>query len=170
MQIAAAAKEIPHLQRIYVKGHQDGKKKKADLTQPELYNIDADASATIMRHEMKKPASHIITFPASQVNVYIQQQHISSSMNTIFHEMYSGADYWEYLERKFEWTTQTRKLVEWDTYHKALRKQTTKQHQQLMKYVNEWLPTGKTIHRNDAAEDHRCPHYHTVYETDLHLL
>jgi hypothetical protein len=85
MQIAAAAKEIPHLQRIYAKGHQDGKKKKADLTQPESYNIDADASATIMRHEMNIPASHVIPFPASQVNVYIQQQHISSSMNTIFH-------------------------------------------------------------------------------------
>jgi hypothetical protein len=65
MQIAAAAKEIMHIQRLYVKGQQDGKKKKTDLTQPKLYNIDADASSTIMRHAMKKPASQVIPFPAS---------------------------------------------------------------------------------------------------------
>jgi hypothetical protein len=79
MQIATASKEIPHLQRIYVKGHQDGKKKKADFTQPELYNIDADASVTIMRHEMN--SSIFCDLIKRMYNSYQTNFHVFCSFN-----------------------------------------------------------------------------------------
>jgi hypothetical protein len=54
MQLAEELKTIPGLKRVYVKGHQDLKKKRKDFTLPELYNVEADAEATIMRFQMKR--------------------------------------------------------------------------------------------------------------------
>jgi ribosomal protein S8 len=98
MQIVAVTKQVTYLERVYIKGHQDGKKKKADLTQPELFNIEANTAATEILYAMKKPASHIIPFPTSQANVYLQQQLISSSLNTLLHAQFSNHEYWEYLK------------------------------------------------------------------------
>jgi hypothetical protein len=170
MQIVEVAKTVPLLTRHYVKGHQDAEKKKKDLTLPEIYNIDADNSATQMRHEMNEPASQVILFPASPVSVYIQYQLISSSLDTRLHEMFTIDDYWVYLQDKYHWTEPTRKLIAWELFHKMLKKQPALQHKQLMKYVNSWLPTGHYNHRHDKLEDHRCPHCYTVHEKDQHLL
>ena len=63
MQITDLVTHIPKLTRHYVKGHQDSKKKKSEMTLPEIYNCDADASATRMRFEMSKPATNVICFP-----------------------------------------------------------------------------------------------------------
>ena len=86
MQLVDELKTTPNIQRHYVRGHQDLIKKKKDLTLPELYNIKADDEATIMRFQMTCPASQVIPFPASIINVYIQQQLISSSLDTLLHE------------------------------------------------------------------------------------
>jgi hypothetical protein len=170
MQIVEEAKKVLELTRHYVKGHQDNEKKKKDLTLPELYNIDADNSATKMRHEMNEPASHVIPFPASPVGVYIQHQLITASLDTRMHEMFTIADYWVYLQDKYHWTEPTRKLIAWAPFHMMLKKQPALQHQQLMKYTNGWLPTGHYVHRHDKHEEHRCPHCRTVHEKDQHLL
>jgi hypothetical protein len=170
MQIAEEAKKVPQLSRHYVKGHQDDKKKARELTLPEIYNIDADKSATKMRHEMNAPASQVIPFPASPVGVYIQHQLISSSLDSRLHEQFTTEEYWDYLQAKYEWTEQTRRLIAWEPFHKHLKKQPSLRHRQLMKYTNGWLPTGYSLHRNNPLEDHHCPHCKTVHEKDLHLL
>jgi hypothetical protein len=157
MQIVDTATQVPQLARIYVKGHQDGEKKKADLTQPEILNIDADRSATKMCHQMKKPTSKVILFPTSQANIYIQQYHISSSLHSILHDRFTSHEYWTYLDSKFNWTEVDHKLIVWDTYHKMLHKQTSQHHKQLMEYTSDWLPTGQVVHRNSPTEGHRCP-------------
>jgi hypothetical protein len=169
-QIAEEAKKIPTLNRHYVKGHQDSKKKRQDLTQPELYNIDADASATKMRYEMQQPATKVIHFPACSTHIYVHQQHRSSAIDPILHESYTNSDYWAYLESKYQWTEPTRRLIAWEIHHHTLNQQPIKQHQQLIKYIYDWLPTGQVVHRNDHNEDHRCPHCRTVYEKKQHLL
>jgi hypothetical protein len=170
MQIVEEAAKAVTLTRHYVKGHQDTAKKKEKLTLPELYNCDADASATTMRFEMTEPAIHVIPFPACPAGIYIQHQLISSSLETRLHEMFAIPDYWVYLQDKYNWTEPTRKLIAWEPYHAMLKKQPTKRHQQLMKYTNGWLPTGYYCNRNNKLEDHRCPHCLTVYEKDQHLL
>jgi hypothetical protein len=169
-QIVAEARKVQHLARIYVKGHQDAVKKTKDLTQPEFFNIDADKSATKMHFEMQAPATKVIPFPTSSINIYIQHQMISSSLPTRLHEQFSNNDYWEYLETKYKWTKATRQSIAWDLYHQRLNQHTTKQHQQLMKYTNGWLLTGHYVHRHDNTEDHRCPHCFTVQEKDQHIL
>ena len=170
MQLAEELKTLPNLKRHYVKGHQDSKKKKKDLTIPELYNIEADAEATIMRFQMRQPAHTVIPFPASTVNIYIRNQVITSSLNTRLHEELTCADYWDYLESKYNWTTATRKLIAWEIFHKLLSRQLNKPHQQLLKYSIDWLPTGHEVHRHNPLEEHRCPHCKTVYEKNAHLL
>jgi hypothetical protein len=153
MQIVAEARHLT-ITRHYVKGHQDDVKKRSEMTLPEIYNIDYDASATVMRYAMNQLAHKVILFPASQVNMYIKHQHISLGLNSFFHQQFKEQKYWQYLENKFSWTTTTRKLIDWKIYHHMLNKQTTKRHQQLLKYSVEWLPTGHMVHRNDSTEDH----------------
>jgi hypothetical protein len=161
-QIVAMTKQVQTLERVYVKGHQEDKKKRSELTQPELFNIDADASTTQMRYKMTQPADRVIHFPASVVNIYIRNQHISASLQTVLANQYNSDEYWAYIETKFQWTTQTRKLIEWDIYHTTLKAQPPLQHKQLLKYISNWLPTGREMHQNDENEDHRCPHCHTI--------
>jgi hypothetical protein len=156
--------------RHYVKGHQDKLKKGHELTLPEIYIIDYDASTTLMQYDMHTPANTVVPFPASRVNVYITHQHISSALNSLFHQQFTANKYWQYLEHKFSWTPTTHKLIDWKIYHNMFHKQTTKRHQQLLKYSVEWLPTGYIVHRNDSTEDHRCPHCRTVYEKNSHIL
>ena len=170
MQLADELKKTPALQRKYVKGHQDREKKKKDLTLAELYNTEADDEATLMRFRMTKPDLHVILFNASLVNVYVHQQLINSALNPTLHEAYTRDGYWEYLDDKFHWTPTTRKLIAWPIYHKLLNNQPHKQHQQLIKYSVDWLPTGHEVHRNNPLEDHRCPHCKTVFEKNAHLL
>jgi hypothetical protein len=108
---------VKHLERHYVKGHQDAVKKPKDLTQPKLWNIDADESATTMRFEMQGPASHVIPFPTSMANIFIQRQLISSArLDMRLHEKFAIDDYWEYLEVKHHWSTATRTLIAWDFF------------------------------------------------------
>jgi hypothetical protein len=66
--------------------------------------------------------------------------------------------------------TQIRQLIAWDIHHQTLNKQPIKQHQQLINYIYDWLPTGHVVHQHDRNEDHHCPHCRTVFEKDLHLL
>jgi hypothetical protein len=103
MQLAEELKPIHSLQRMYVKGHQDSTNRSADLTLPELCNVEADAEATIMRFQMRGPVSSVVPFPASIVNVCIQHQLTHSSLNSLLHEELTQADYWTYLEEKFHW-------------------------------------------------------------------
>jgi hypothetical protein len=119
---------------------------------------------------MTQPADMVIHFPTSVVNIYIRNQHISASLQTVLANQYNSDNYWAYIETKFQWTTQTRKLIEWDIYHTTLKAQPTLQHKQLLKYISNWLPTGREMHRNDENEDHRCPHCHTIQETNQHIL
>ena len=170
MQLVEELLPIPTLKRQYVRAHQDLKKKLEQLTLPERYNFEADADATLMRFEMTQPAAKVIPFPASVVNVYIQQQLISSSLNTLLHAAYTSDGYWTYLEEKYHWSPTTRRLIAWDLYHKLLNNQPHKQHQQLIKYSVDWLPTGHEVHRHNPLEEHRCPHCQTVFEKNAHLL
>jgi hypothetical protein len=170
MQLAEELKPIHSLQRMCVKGHQDSTNRSADLTLPELCNVEADAEAAIMRFQMQGPASSVVPFPASIVNTCIQHQLMHSSLNSLLHEELTQADYWTYLEEKFHWTTTTRQLIDWNLYHKLLNNQPHKHHQQLIKYSVEWLPTGYEVHRNNVLEEHRCPHCKTVFERNAHLL
>jgi hypothetical protein len=170
MQLVDEIKPFNKLQRQHVKGHQDVKKKRADLTLPELYNVEADAEATIMQFQMTGPASHVTPFSASMVNVCVNQQIISSKLDTLLHATHTNADCWTCLEKKFKWTPTTRKLIAWSLCHKLLNNQPNKQHQQLIKCSVEWLPTGYEVHRHNPLEDHRCPHCKTVPERNAHLL
>jgi ribonuclease HI len=147
IQIVETARQVPKIERKYVKGHQDGKKKKADLTQPEILNIDADKSATKMQYQMTKPAARVILFPASRANVYIQQQYICSSLPKILHASFTSDEYWKYMDEKFNWTKATRKLVAWDEYHQMLNKQT-----------NATTTTQETdeIHKRLAPDGENC--------------
>jgi hypothetical protein len=170
-QIVAMTKQVQNLERVYVKGHQEEKKKRSELTQPELFNIDAAASATQMRYETTQPADMVIHFSTSVADIYIRNQHISASPSRRYSPTSTiPTDYWAYIETKFQWTTQTRKLIEWDMYHTTLKAQPTLQQKQLLKYISNWLPTGREMHRNDENEDHRCPHCHTIQETNQHIL
>jgi L-lysine 2,3-aminomutase len=84
-----------------VKGHQDKVKKYSELTQPEWFNIDADESATKkMRFEMTESALQLPHF--RNINVYIQDQLISSSLDTRLMEMFTVDDYWTYYEKKYD--------------------------------------------------------------------
>jgi hypothetical protein len=116
-QIVQEAKSTTHLQRISVKGHQDKKKKYSQLIQPERFKVDANASATKMRFEMTEPTATVVRFLQHNVNVYIQDQLISSSLDTRLMEMFTVDDYWRYYEQKYDWTKATQKLIEWDMYH-----------------------------------------------------
>jgi hypothetical protein len=170
MQLAEETKTVPELKHIYVKGHQNFKKKRKDFTLTELYNVEADAEATIMRFQMTKPASHVILFIAVPVNVYVQQQLINSSLDSILHEAFTRDGYWAYLETKFQWSPTTRKLIAWTLFYTILNIQPHKQHQQLIKYSVDWLPTGYEVYHHNPLEEHRCPHCKTIFEKNAHLL
>jgi hypothetical protein len=71
MQLDKEVKSLKDQHCRYMKGHQDITKKQHKSMLPELYNVQADAKATIMQSEMTKPASYIILFPASQINIYM---------------------------------------------------------------------------------------------------
>jgi hypothetical protein len=139
VQLAEEIKKVSELKRQYVKGHQYLKNRRKYFTLPELYNVKADAEATIMQFQMTKPASHVILFTASIVNVYVRQQLINSLLNSILHKEFTPNGYWEYLEEKFQWTPTTRKLIAWTLFHTLLNNQPHKQHQQLIKYSVDWL-------------------------------
>jgi hypothetical protein len=117
-----------------------------------------------MRYAMQQPANTVINFPAFHTNIYVQHQHLSSSIDSVLHACSTQTECWRYLKTKYWWTTQTHQLIAWDIHHQMLNKQPIKQHQQLIKYVYDWLPTGQVVHRHDRNEDHRCPHCRTVFE------
>jgi hypothetical protein len=170
MQLVEEIKPFNNLQRQCVKGHQDTKKKRADLTLPEPHNVEADAEATIMRHQTTGPASHVLPFSASMVNVCVNKQLISSKLDMLLHAMHTNEDCWTCLKTKFHWTPTTRKLIAWPLCHKLPNDQPNKQRQQLINHSVEWLPTGHEVHRHNHLEDHRCPHCNTVHERNAHLL
>ena len=82
-----------------------------------------------MRYTMPGPVHNVIVFPASRVNIYLNSQHISSSLDRFLHEAYTRDRFWEYADQKLHWTTQTWKLISWPVLFATFNKKTTLKHQ-----------------------------------------
>jgi hypothetical protein len=93
---------------------------------------------------MNQPAHHGIPFPASNMHIYLDNQHISSSLNRFLHEAYMLHIYWQYLEQKFSWSPQTRRMIAWPIFHHTLQQHTQLKHGRAIDKIHLQLATNRT--------------------------
>jgi hypothetical protein len=167
--VAAANSELPPNITTWVEGHQDSNGSRANLSHPALMNCEADDEATIFQDLHRTARPSVPMFPTTHAQLIIQGDTINSYYKTRIREAVFLPPYFQYLEKKFDWTTDIRQEVDWSIYKQIIRKYRTQQNT-LVKHLHEIAPTGDIAHRNNHHHPHSCPACDSDYETNDHVL
>jgi hypothetical protein len=84
-------------------------------------------------------------------------------------EAASKAPIQQYLRDKFEWSSITFDLINWDMQAKILATYDKNDQQRILKFVHEWLPTNHRLKRESQSMTARCPLCYYRVEDNMHL-
>ena len=112
-------KYIPDNIRVnHIRGHQDKKKRKEQLTMAEEMNIMADK---IIGKNASNPKS--IQIQNTPTAVYIQKTYISNNIRKIIRSHCGFQDAARFLKEKYRWSQQTLDNIEWELHAAIIQNQ-----------------------------------------------
>jgi hypothetical protein len=154
----------------HVKSHQDAQKPFASLPKPAQYNVLADDEATAKLDEMTKP--RYITAPIDNTAMLkINRKTITRRLNHALLEAARLQRQLPYLTDKYGWTKKTFNDIDWDVHQAALKHFPYHDQTKLIKFLLQWLPTGRRRHREtDGTYPSECALCNSQDETNSHML
>jgi len=165
----------------HVKGHQDWQwkttKNPSSQSQPPLtledqLNIQCNAIATkalttSYHHRQHTP---IIPLPSAYPYLYIWKCIIICKLQQTLQDAAVLPNYCQYLMEKHQWTNWDCDNVNWNVLPLAMKHFTTNNHQQLKKFLHDWLPLNGSHHTSKSAMTTLCPSCHQQDEDFWHFL
>jgi hypothetical protein len=82
---------------------------------------------------------------------------------------YSRPEFSTHLRKKFNWSKAVFESVNWKAFGHDAKKLTVNRRTNLLKYIYEWLPIGKTLQRIDQSASTKCPSCDCDIEKPEHL-
>jgi hypothetical protein len=73
------------------------------------------------------------------------------------------------VKKKFQWSNDVFESVNWDAFKHEAKKLDVNRRTNLLKYIYEWLPIGKTLNRIDPTASTKCPSCDCAVETPKHM-
>jgi hypothetical protein len=67
------------------------------------------------------------------------------------------------------WTVQTFEGIHWELQYKVLSSYDINDQRRIIKFVHNWLPTNKRLHREKMSPTQRCPLCYYLVEDEWHL-
>jgi hypothetical protein len=133
---------------------------------PERLNKLADELARNKMSTMKRPNT-VVQNPLCLLQ--INQVHVTRDIQKSILEAASKAPIQQFLRDKYDWSSVTFDLVNWDMQVKILATYDKNDQQRILKFVHEWLPTNHRLIRESQSTTARCPLCYYRVEDNMHL-
>jgi len=128
-------------QYLHVKGHQDNDPKR-HLTIPEQHNVDCDRlakqyvkSATSTSTDLDNPE-----FPAAQPYLIIEDHVVCRKHLSTLRHVAATPEYYDYLRRRFNWTTADLRNIQWTTLNRTLQMFNRNDQRRIILFIHDKLP------------------------------
>jgi hypothetical protein len=167
--LSATTRALPRSQTKWIRGHQDADKPRETLSHAAQLNCEADDEAGDYQDNFGEERLIAPMLPNTHAHLVIDGATINSYYKTRIREAATLPPYFKYLENKFDWTTDTRKTIDWGSYKQIIRKFRDR-HTTLVKHIHEIAPSGIIAHRNNHHYSLKCPSCEIHDETNNHLL
>jgi hypothetical protein len=96
--------------------------------------------------------------------MYVMQDTQKHILNAV-----SKAPIQQFLSDKYDWTSGTFDLVNWELQAKILNTYDRNNQQQILKFIHEWLPTNHRLHHKTQSTTAQCPLCYYRVEDNMHL-
>jgi hypothetical protein len=152
------------VQYEHVKSHQMTAKEQKRF--PSMLNDKAD--------KLAKQQQRFIRYPRSEVSIpykhlVIKDMVVTKDLQQLLMEAASKIPLQQYYKEKYKWSTRTFGEIHWDVQHKVLIGYDINDQRRLLKFMHNWLPTNKRLHREKSSPTQRCPLCFYIVEDELHL-
>ncbi len=156
----------------WVKGHQDQHNHTFNLPREAQLNIIADKLATSFHDVPDQQArsqhrSH--PFPSCQASLIINGRRVTRNHKECIREAAWIIPFYQYLQRRNEWTEDIPPLVDWTSHGRALLSLAVPARLVITKYLHRWLPTNHNLHKQNPTTPLTCGLCDAPDETDDHV-
>jgi hypothetical protein len=152
------------VQYEHVRSHQDTTKPNTGF--PAKLNEMADALANQEQRQMKRPRVAVtIPFKHLRINDMVVTKEAQRSMM----EAASIIPLQQYYNEKYNWTAHIFEGIHWELQYKVLSSYDINDQRRIIKFVHNWLPTNKRLHREKLSPTQRCPLCYYLVEDEWHL-
>jgi len=178
LEITATALHCTNIKFTYqhVKGHQDDDPHRI-LTIPEQHNVDCDrrakkfvTSSAVLSTAMQHPA-----LPAAQPHLIIDGHVICREYLSTIRQAAATPDYYEYLRKRFNWTTADLRKIQWTSLKRAIQLFNRNDQRRLVLFIHDKLPLrsskfhphlGSTLCPSCRREPEDYWHFLECHQTD----
>jgi hypothetical protein len=133
--ITILIKKRVYINIMHVKGHQD-KHKKANFTEEEQLNIQADRLATI---GLTKRDTKDTQFHEERVKLFINNKKVTSHYTMQLRDCFHSIKMHEFYRDKYDWSDNTIEGIWWEVHGKALKELSEGQRTIIQKYIHDRL-------------------------------
>jgi hypothetical protein len=152
----------------HVKGHQDRKRNKANLSKESSMNVEADKEATIAL-ELHSNKQEYCELPETRAMLYKHGEPVTSNEAITLRRAYLSQDLLQHMQNREKWkNANTADKISWIAHHRALRRMTSVDKTRLHKFIHRWLPTNKKLNVIDKEHCSKCPSCNET-ETNDHV-
>ncbi len=153
-----------------MKGHQDTKQDHV-MTTPKWLNVDCDRWAAQVPIPCPDPViQNNPIIKAAYLHVMIAGKVILQQLQHNLRDVATFPTYSNYLQTKFEWTSNTTGSIHWKVHQLANQHLSHSEWQIITKFIHEWLPLLDRYHVLSSSQTKQCPSCHWAVETTDHFL
>jgi ribonuclease HI len=152
------------VQYEHIKSHQDTSKSTASF--PAKLNEIADALASKAQQQMKQPRLDV-SLPFKHLK--IRDMVVTKEIQRVILQTASRIPLQQYYYEKYNWTNHIFEGIHWELQYKVLTSYDINDQRRIIKFVHNWLPTNKRLHREKSSATQRCPLCHYLVEDECHL-
>jgi len=155
----------------HVDSHLDMQKPKQPLMIAEILNIEWDKRATqhSSNHQPLDQASNPM-LKHSYPHLQIENKVIHHLAQHRLRDAATQAEYFMYLQEKFEWENQQIQDIHWPSVNRAMQQLDKPTRRIISKIIHKWLPLETRYHVCSESTQQYCPSCHTQAETADHFL
>jgi len=139
---------------IHVIAHQDDHTPFEELPTDAKLNVICDNLATkeLEKLERNNNTQSIIQLPACHCYLEHNGSVLNANEATALRDELPGREIKNYYKKKNNWNEETYQMINWESYEKARRRNTTKQ-RYITKLCCNWLPTQNRMHMTEGTSD-----------------
>ena len=168
-QLLIQSKWFQNVTFNHVRGHQDSRKNKEQLTWEEELNIDCDHRA---RDAVSKYPTDTDTprLSSDRAQVRINGIAVTGSLATNLRIAAHTPDLRDYLKQRWNWDDRTIDYIDWYTMGRAMHRVPIALRTFVVKLSHGWLPVQHNQHKWDNCQPKKCPYCSEPDETIQHFL
>ena len=151
-----------------VRGHQELKKLRSELSHAELMNVLADDLSRKARKLKQEPM--YTTLPQNNLDLILNGDVINSKYSIRTKVAYHSIPLRKYYQKKYKWSDKTIENIWWKSYFNSLANYNTTDRTKIFKFINDRWATKARDHKYYKFRPKFCGHCQGQLENEDHII